>query len=87
MVRIIGYVEVDYSHDNTVVMIRIIIICYLRFLPFLREVSQVAHLKQSTWKTQCRAFMTRSVELMSIRHLAQHRDPPYSLKREEDYNN
>lgn len=39
-------------------------------LPFLREVSHCAHLKHSTWKTQCRAFMTRSLHVMSPWHRA-----------------
>ena len=50
-------------------------------LPFLRELSQVAHLKQSRWKTQCLAFMTRSVGLISTWHRAQVLPPPYSLKK------
>jgi hypothetical protein len=50
------------------------------FSPFRKEASQVAHLKHSTWKMQWRAFMTRSVQLISRRHREQLRAPPYSLK-------
>ena len=48
--------------------------------PFLREELHSKHLKHSTWKTQCLAFMTRSVQVISVWHLPHVRcGPPYSL--------